>query len=474
MTQAADATRGRLISLRSKVTIVALSILVAAAATVWVLSAISYRSGMSRTAARLHAYKADHLREFVESQLELLGYLELESDETYVRLARDSMRAFAFGMVGGPSELVAAVEPDGTLAFSTRPIGDAAAVGLADRVWSVPRGWLAIDLDGATYLGEAFRMDGAGLGFYVASDRTEFFREQRTLTMQNLAALLILGSAAGVTMALVIKGMLTPLSEVAGAMREIAVTKDFSRRVQVRHPDEIGVLSVEFNRMIGELGTAYERLKEVAEREQRLRGEVTVRERETLEVMGRATEYKDPETSRHIVRVGIYASLVARELGESEETQDLLRNAAPLHDIGKLGIPDSILLKPGPLTGEEYERMEEHTLIAHGILSNTRSKYLQAGAVIALSHHEHWDGSGYPHGLAGDEIPLFGRIVGMVDVFDALISRRPYKEPWQLEAAIAEVKALSGIRFDPKIVQAFERCVGEIAEVVSSYQDEYA
>ncbi|MFW5690138.1 MAG: HD domain-containing phosphohydrolase [Spirochaetota bacterium] len=463
------------LTLRAKLTIVAIAILLASASTVWVLSVVSYRSGMSRVGARLQSYKATQLEEFVLTQLELIEYLAIEGDEQYRRLTVDSVRAFAFGLMSSPAELVAAVDRDGEIAFITS--GDESRVGahsLASTLWKDGPSWVEVSIDGERYMGERFTVPGAELAFYVATSRTEFFREQERLTIHNTVALGLLAVIGGIAMTALIRSMLQPLSDVAGAMREVAVTKDFSRRAVVRHPDEIGLLAIEFNRMTGELGTAYTRVKEIAEREQRLRTEVTARERETLEVMGRATEYKDPETSRHIVRVGTYASIIARAMGLSEEDQDLIRNAAPLHDVGKLGIPDSILLKPGPLTPEEYRRMEEHTLIAYEILRESQSKYLQAGAVIALSHHEHYNGGGYPHGTRGEEIPIFGRIVGLADVFDALISRRPYKEPWQLERAIEEIEAERGARFDPAVVDAFRSVIDELKEIVLRHQDDYS
>lgn len=473
-----DIRRNPLLSLRSKVTIVVLSILLASSVTIWVLSVISYRAGMSRAAARLQGYRTDHIQDFVDSQIDLLDYLDLQGDPTYEDLAVDSIRAYAFGMLRNPSELVIAVRGDGTIAFAAGQLstGDAEPVGahLAERLFAGEASWMTIDLLEANYMGSSFVVPELDLAFFVGTDSDEFYREQRQLTWQNAIALVLLGSAAGTVVALLIRRMLAPLSEVAQAMREIAVTKDFSRRVTVKHPDEIGMLAAEFNRMTRELGTAYSRLKEVAETEKLLRREVTEREHETLELMGRATEYKDPETARHIVRVGIYAALIARAMGENEEQQDLIRHAAPLHDIGKLGIPDSILLKPGPLSPQEYRRMEEHTLIAYEILRLSKSKYLQAGAVIALTHHEHYDGCGYPYGTRGEEIPLFGRIVGLVDVFDALISRRPYKDPWQMEAALAEIRSERGKRFDPRVVDAFESVTGDVAEVVSRYQDDYS
>ncbi|MGD0198402.1 MAG: HD domain-containing phosphohydrolase [Solirubrobacteraceae bacterium] len=178
-----------------------------------------------------------------------------------------------------------------------------------------------------------------------------------------------------------------------------------------------------------------------------------------LELMHRlalAAEYRDDDTHQHAQRIGHTAALLAAELGLGTATVERLRLAAPLHDIGKIAIPDSILLKPGKLTAEEFEIIKSHTLIGARILGGSQSLLLRTAAEIALSHHERWDGCGYPHGLAGDAIPLAGRIVAVADVFDALAHRRPYKQPWSIEEAVAEIHNQSKRHFDADVVEAFE------------------
>lgn len=177
------------------------------------------------------------------------------------------------------------------------------------------------------------------------------------------------------------------------------------------------------------------------------------REMETLTVVGKTAEYKDPETAEHIARVAGYSLILAQAYGLNENMQNILKHSAPLHDIGKVGIPDYILLKPASLNEEEWEIMMTHTLIGYNILKRTQSKYLNAGSIIAFTHHEKWDGSGYPKGLSGENIPLLGRIVAIADVFDALTMKRPYKEAWEFEEAVDEIKNLSGQHFDPSLVK---------------------
>ena len=199
--------------------------------------------------------------------------------------------------------------------------------------------------------------------------------------------------------------------------------------------------------------------------------EIVARERETLLCLGRAAEHRDPETHEHIIRMSNYSKVVARRVGLSEEECEMMLLASPLHDIGKIGTPDNILLKPGKLTFEEFEIMKQHTLIGETILSNSASPILQAGARIAISHHEKFDGSGYPRGLKGKAIPLEGRIVAVADVFDALTSERPYKEAWDIDRATALMIESKGGHFDPEVVDAFFDVFDEVLEIKQQYQD---
>ena len=176
---------------------------------------------------------------------------------------------------------------------------------------------------------------------------------------------------------------------------------------------------------------------------------------ESLRTLAIASEYRDDDTHEHTERVGCMAEAIGRMLGSAAPPVDLLRQAAPLHDIGKIGISDAILLKPGKLTAEEREAMERHTLIGADILSESNSEVLQMAEQIALAHHERWDGTGYPKGLRGQSIPLAGRIVAIADVFDALTHSRPYKEAWSVGRAVAHIEGESGGQFDPGLVAAF-------------------
>lgn len=176
---------------------------------------------------------------------------------------------------------------------------------------------------------------------------------------------------------------------------------------------------------------------------------------EILDRLARAAEFRDYDTSKHTDRVGHIAALMAGELGLPADQVTLIRQAAPLHDVGKIGISDVILLKPGKLTDEEFAVMRSHTMIGAALLSGGCSELVQMAERIAATHHERWDGRGYPQGLQGDAIVLEGRIVALADVFDALTHERPYKSAWSVAEAVAEIERQSGRQFEPCVVQAF-------------------
>ena len=199
--------------------------------------------------------------------------------------------------------------------------------------------------------------------------------------------------------------------------------------------------------------------------------EVRARERETVVCLAKAAEHRDADTGMHILRMSHYARLIARELKLPDPDQDLLLDAAAMHDIGKVAIPDRILLKPGKLDPEELAVMREHAVLGYELLKESSSPLLQAGAAIALGHHEKFDGSGYPQGLQGENIPIFSRIVAVADVFDALSSARPYKRAWSIDEAADYLRAGRGGHFDPACVDAFLGAWPEVLEIRARFQD---
>ncbi len=183
---------------------------------------------------------------------------------------------------------------------------------------------------------------------------------------------------------------------------------------------------------------------------------------EILHRLGTAGEFRDNETGLHVARVCHYCRIIALALGLPESEAELLFNAAALHDTGKIGIPDSILFKPGKLDDDEWKIMRTHSEIGYKIIGPSQNNLLKAAATVALSHHERWDGHGYPQRIQGQEIPLFGRIVAIADVFDALTSERPYKKAWPVSEAVEEIVRCSEQQFDPQIVDAFIQKINEI------------
>ncbi|MBI3926333.1 MAG: response regulator [Armatimonadetes bacterium] len=186
---------------------------------------------------------------------------------------------------------------------------------------------------------------------------------------------------------------------------------------------------------------------------------------ETVRRLARAAEFRDDVTGAHIVRISRYAVVLAEGLDMPPDFCELLLHASPLHDVGKIAIPDSILLKPGKLDPQEWDRMKTHAAIGARLLSGGRSPVLRLAEEIALTHHEKWNGEGYPRGLSGEDIPLSGRIVAVCDVFDALTSDRPYKKAWTVEDAAQEIRKGGGAHFDPRLVEAFDACLTRIEPI---------
>ncbi|MDP5252680.1 MULTISPECIES: HD domain-containing phosphohydrolase [unclassified Vibrio] len=190
-----------------------------------------------------------------------------------------------------------------------------------------------------------------------------------------------------------------------------------------------------------------------------------------IHMLGRASEYKDNETGLHVKRMSEYSHLLALAAGWSEDEAEALLYAAPMHDIGKIGIPDAILQKPGPLSDEEFDIMRQHPIMGLHIIGETRSPLLQLAKVVARTHHEKFDGSGYPEGLVGSDIPQAGRITAIADVFDALTSKRPYKDAWPLEKAFALLNDQKGKHFDPELVDLFISQRDKVAQINQKWRD---
>jgi putative two-component system response regulator len=241
-------------------------------------------------------------------------------------------------------------------------------------------------------------------------------------------------------------------TELLARIRSLLKIKDYND-LRSNYQKE---LECEVNKRTGELKHASDRLRAAS--------------LDTIFRLSVASEYKDQDTGSHIKRMSRYCAAVARRMGLDENTVTAILHAAPMHDIGKIGIPDKILAKPGKLDLVEQEIMKLHTVIGAKILSGSDEEFIKLGGVIALSHHEKWDGSGYPNGLKGTAIPISGRIAAIADVFDALTSRRPYKEPFSLEKSLVIIKSWRGSYFDPEVVDTFIAILDEILAIKKEYE----
>lgn len=214
--------------------------------------------------------------------------------------------------------------------------------------------------------------------------------------------------------------------------------------------------------------------------EQNLKLKTKIRERtkelkdsrlEIIQRLARATEYSDKITGLHIMRMSNYCVLLGRAYGMNDDEAELLLHASPMHDVGKIGIPDEVLLKPGKLNQDEFKRMQKHVDIGIELLSGSSLELLKVAKSIAETHHERWDGTGYPNGLKDKDIPLVGRISSLCDVFDSLTSERPYKEAWSTEDAMSTIERLSGKYFDPDLVKLFKQILPEILAIKEQFSD---
>lgn len=263
----------------------------------------------------------------------------------------------------------------------------------------------------------------------------------------------------------------------------LTALKDVDSRVQALENGARDFISKPFDRveLLSRIHNMLEvRLLHMAVKNQNTLLEEMVRERtreleetrmEIIRRLGRAAEYRDNETGLHIIRMSKFSQILGQAAGMGEQEAEMLLNASPMHDIGKIGIPDSILLKPGKLDAGEWETMKTHSTMGAKILSGHHSELMEMARVIALTHHEKWDGSGYPKGLSGEKIPLVGRIVALADVFDALTSERPYKKAWPVEEAISFIKDNSGKHFDPELTELFIANLDKIIEIRDKYAE---
>ncbi|MFN3317557.1 histidine kinase [Rhizobium sp. TH135] len=266
----------------------------------------------------------------------------------------------------------------------------------------------------------------------------------------------------------------------------VTADKDMTTRMAALNAGAIDFLTkpvnpVEFQARVQNIVSLARARRQLADQAEWLRreveravGELREREQEIIHRLTLAAGYKDPETARHTLRVASYSEAIAIELGLSAQLCHDIRLAAPMHDIGKVAMPDTVLLKQGRLTEAEYRQMQSHAEIGSDILGRSHSSLLQLASEIAASHHERWDGQGYPNRLVGTAIPISGRIVCIADNFDALTTERPYKPAWSFERTVEHILGRAGTQFDPDCVAAFERALPRIQAIMEQDRREQA
>ena len=298
-------------------------------------------------------------------------------------------------------------------------------------------------------------------------------RESQNISFFGLFA----GILSAIFVAIIFAKMLSrPIKNLVDGTQKIA-GGDMSFRLKVESEDEIGHLADAFNKMVEKLKRHIDSEKEfvaakaIVDIEKERLEELENISIETILKLSKTAEYKDQDTGSHILRISYYAQALSKKMNMDEKFVKDIFYAAPMHDIGKIGIPEKILLKSGKLTEEEFEIIKKHTSIGSAILNGSSSEFLQMAFVIALTHHERWDGSGYPQGLKGEAIPIEGRIIAIVDAFDALVSKRPYKDPYDDPDALEIILESRGTHFDPEICDAFLAIKDEILSIKKTYQD---
>ena len=452
-------------SLRAKTYLTVLPIVAAALLVSGYLSLMESSLALTRLANRHLAYKAEQLRDFLNSEWEVVESLGLAGKGEYRAAQEESFRSYAYSVLRSDTELVFALDGKGAALFR---IGGLGGGGIeAGRGEEPPHrlgpGWFSERLFGEERVGIAFAFEPFGWTVGLSELRSAFFSDVDAILRANLLILVAALSCAILLSALFLRHLTGPLERLGAQIGRIASSGDLSLRAPLEYDDEIGELARRFNDLVGKLESRSLELAEANRAEREAHETAVQREAETLFLLGRISDYNDEKTGAHLARIGALSALFARVLGLGEAAEELILNSSPLHDIGKIAIPEAILLKPGKLSPEEFEAMQRHTLFGYELLRDSKSRFLAEGAAIAHSHHERWDGSGYPQGLAGEAIPLSARIVSIVDVFDALVSERPYKAAWSKEAALEHILEQGGRHFDPRLAELFAARFGEFA-----------
>jgi response regulator RpfG family c-di-GMP phosphodiesterase len=422
------------------------------------LSFFQFQTALTRLVNHHLTYKAEQLRDYLYSQWSMVEKLKLQDTEGYRKATVLSFRTYAASLLRQDTERVLVTDAKGRL---TDRIALDGLPGGASSVTLPGSGWFSGLVEGAEAVGVSFQFKPFVWTVALVEQRSAYFSPLIDLLTMHLWILLVSICGASTVVWFYVGRVVGPIERLTRAIEEVTTTDELSGRVHAESPDEIGTLADRFNTMLAHLDQR-------RQAETRARETVSQREVETLYLLARLSETRDEETGLHLMRIGMLSARLSRHLGYDEDEQNLMHNSAPLHDLGKIGVPDAILSKPGKLTPHEFEVMQKHTIYGYELLKDSHSPFLIEGASIALNHHERWDGSGYPNGIAGETIPLRSRIVALVDVFDALLSERPYKRPWSTEDVRAHIRGESGRHFDPRLAQVFDDHYDDLFELFES------
>lgn len=269
-----------------------------------------------------------------------------------------------------------------------------------------------------------------------------------------------------VTALLFAVNLVRPIAKLSNTAKEITQTHKYDTQVIMHRNDEIGQLANSFNKMILSMNDAFSKINN-------LNKEIEETQKEVVFTMGAIGESRSKETGNHVKRVAEYSKLLALYYGLDAKEAEILKQASPMHDIGKVAIPDAILNKPGKFTEEEFEYMKRHAEIGYEMLKGSTRELLKAASIVAYEHHEKWDGTGYPRGLKEDDIHIYGRITALADVFDALGSDRCYKEAWSDEKIFQLFKEQRARHFDPRLVDIFFANIDEFLKIRARFQDKF-
>lgn len=432
------------------------------------LSSLEFRKSMVHAANRHLAYKAEQLRDYMYSEWSILDKLDLEEDLSYRRASESSFLSYSRSLLRSETEKILVFDSQGTLLHQVSlQISGLNTLQPQDRIQAgLNPGWYSGMLTGEERVAVLFAFEPFEWTVAVSELESRFFSGlQELLRIQTL--ILVISMLAAVFLVLLyVRRSVRPLEKLAAGIEHIAATHNLGHRVAVENNDETGFIAERFNNMISALQIYHQQLDRAREAEVRSREKAIRSEQETLHLLGRVSDFRDEKTGEHQDRISVLSALFSALIGQDKKSQQLIMSSARLHDIGKIAIPDRILLKPGKLTVEEFEIIKTHATLGYELLKDSKSEALQEGAIIAYTHHEHWDGNGYPRKLSGKNIPLSGRIVGIVDVFDALTSERPYKEAWPPEKAREYIAEQRGKQFDPELVDLFIENFGRFAKLL--------